>query len=266
MATSNLLLDSLRHSTEPSEPHQLSTFTRVKPDGHLMAIVNATSTVLRLRADYRDLQGRTDGEHITVVTRSLAPIFSSPQIRAWQGRIAQQPEWTGFLPKGARTRGYNIAELGDLLDVIPGSGPKALAEARKRIESVTHLFVRSEALAPDSFSALPVTSHDTFDAPCTMAVMTTLHSPDRSRVDGALWLLRDRIPSADPLGDTLNGVLIVPPSTLASEHGSICTSRLSQATAVLPLTTPIPWSRAVDLTTPGAYLSAIDQLTDSATA
>ncbi|MEE1828058.1 hypothetical protein PUR61_38655 [Streptomyces sp. BE20] len=266
MAPSTLLLDSLIHSTEPSEPHQLSTFTRVKPSGRLIAIVDATSTILGLRSTRADLLDLADGQHVTVVTRNLAPVFSTPQIHAWQGRIVQQPGLTAFKPKGARTRGYDLARLGDVLDIVPGFGPEDLDEARKRIEAVTALFAQATDLTPDSFTALPTASNATFEAPCTMALVTTLVGPDQSRVNGALWLLRDRIPDPDMPGDTLNGVLIVPPSTLTSEHGSVYTSRLPQTTAVLPLTTPIPWPTASDLAAPGTYLTTLNHLTPPTTA
>ncbi|MFD9067544.1 hypothetical protein ACFVZ3_39190 [Kitasatospora purpeofusca] len=260
MSRSTLLLDSLHHSTQPSTPDQRSTFTRVTASGRLAATVDATSTILRLRAKGTDPQNFSGGQRVTVVTRSLAPVFSQPQIHAWQGRIVQNQNLTGLLPKGARSRGYDIARLGDLLDIVPESDPKALDEARNRVEAIATLFADAKDLTPDSFAALPIATDDTAEAPCTMAILTTLSSPDRSRVGGALWLLRDRIPGPQDLGDALQGVLIVPPSALTSEHGSLYTSRLPQTTAVLPLSIPIPWPDASGMTDPGAYLTAIDRL------
>lgn len=250
-----VLLDSVTSTEEKPTHPQVASLQRLSPSGSHTALVDAVAAAYPLHADSTGRSTNSieqleqwDGQRATILVRQKSGMFSTPQLRAWQGTVLRREGKPCLLPKGHRRHGYDLTKW-EILDAVPGHSAGSLTQLREQLDAVTALFpapVRD--LAPDSFDRLPQLTDPGQENPCTLAVLTTLTSPGGERVGGVLWLLSNRRPAWNDQGDALQGVLIVPPSTLTSEHGSIHVRRLPRATAVLPTAMPVPYEHAMDLT------------------
>jgi hypothetical protein len=271
-----VLLNSVLSAEVPSPSGQV---LRLSPSGSKTAVVDAVTAAYPLAADTAgrivcgaDQLDRLTGQKVTLLARRTDRIYGTPQLGVWQGTIVRHEGRICLLPKGHSRRGFDVTGW-EILDTVLGQTAASLATIRERVEQATALFPTVlHDLAPDSFASLPVMTDPGQEDPCTLAALTTRRGLKGERIGGALWLFSNRRPDTsapDASGDTLNGVLIVPPSTLTSEHGSIRTDRLrGGTTAVITIPVPVPFRLAVDLasrTAAHSYLKALQALAPSTT-
>lgn len=215
-------------------------------------------------ACYRDLTGR-----LTLTSERLLPLlgtkvsllrrldgaFGHTAVQTLAGTLERGTTGPMIVPKGSRTRGFALGPLvagGALLDLEPGyAGERVLVD---RVERVRACLPEVVPLTQDHLTALG-TGGDRI----RLAVFGTYPFPT-GPIPGALWLLSDYMPE----DDIASGVLIVPPGTAESEHGSVYGGQLLRMNVgVVANFAPISFAEALALT--GAeYAEVLSLLTAGA--
>ncbi|MFE7777729.1 hypothetical protein ACFU5O_28285 [Streptomyces sp. NPDC057445] len=258
-------------TTPTSSSSEGVSFTRLSPALDQAAVCNTMHTLYPLAhtsqppATVTDLMAH-DGEKYTALVLSSGNAWRVPQLIVLEGRIvtATTAGPLALLLKGRRTRGIPLT-TSTLIDATPGWGPTALSHLTTRLAAVRALLPQQTTpLTPDVLTRVS-DGGDPDNQPCTLVLLTSTQAPDNTGpVHGCLWLINDRTP--DPDDPTLGGVLLAPPSTLTSEHGSIYLRRLPQCTAVLPAAA-LSYQEAIDLADQlnaapeHGYLTALARLT-----
>ncbi|MET8680977.1 hypothetical protein ABZW18_26200 [Streptomyces sp. NPDC004647] len=271
-----ILLDSFKTTPEPNasafkttrEPNAyVSARFRLSVCPALAATVNAITVLYPLHAARAQWPPTgpaeltaMNGEKVTVLLRSTGNSFRAPQLLLWEGRLRIDETRRILLPKGSKTHGTELTDA-DTLDAVPGWGEAPRQLLTTRVEKVRALIPGEPApLTSELLQATPQVEQGG-DGPCTTVLLTTTALPGRDPVHGCLWLIQGYLPRR--VETVLHGVLLVPPSHLTSDHGTIAATSLPRSTAVLPAATALPFAQALNFAEPGphAYLSALDALT-----
>lgn len=175
----------------------------------------------------QDNDALTAGEKVTLLMVSDG-VFGGISVAIRQVTLFDSSSGSGLgmLPKGRRTKGYQL-KLENVLDVARGWDKAHIATFTQRwqeaVSQAPSPIVNTTAIA-DAIDALP--EYAELEAPATEigAAMMVSHPgfDGTGAVKGCVWFFTDKMTGDKPSETILNGYLWVPPTgLLESEHGSI---------------------------------------------
>lgn len=235
MQENGILSSIVKHQDKPG-----ATSFMLNGESHAAAIVEAVIFLYdhitgRPEVTFDQLTAIAAGKAKVTILQRGETMFGAKLIKTQAGTLFTGSRGIGILPKGSRTKGYQVKPE-SLLDIELGyAGERILAE---RLQSARAYFPDLEPLTQERLNALPDRGEN-----CTLAVLGTVRLPDFS-VPGCLWFIHSYMKEED----IAEGCIIVPPSEAVSEHGSILGRHLMSTGGAVTKAIDIPFGDVLKLT------------------